>query len=152
MRNIWQMLSRIMKQSKYIYIISRDGSIYELDYTKERYEKLIEKITNGEKKMFPMYDKNGGVCHINPVDVTKIADDSTYETWRMAAMPRRWIKNGDWFNDKYILVGQEPWKKRLVEEREKKEAKTEARKVEITPRSREIMKNIRKLANSKKYE
>ena len=95
-----------MSQTNYFYIITRDGQIFEVEYTEQRIAMAVQ--TMRDKGLFTI--KDGGMV-INGADISKVLNDENYSNYISTVKPREYIKNGSWYDGKeHKLLRNEKWK------------------------------------------
>lgn len=104
---------------KYFYIIQRDNTIHEIDYTSEKYSKICNDWSMGG--LFFVTSKNNGEKKgINSVDVKNILAEEDYDSWVESSKPNLYIKDGTWRDSKERkVVRYEKWKQQEIDSRQK---------------------------------
>lgn len=100
-----------MSQTRYFYIITRDGQIFEIDYTEQRIAMAVQ--TMRDKGLFTI--KDGGMV-INGVDISKVLNDDNYDNYISTVKPTEYIKNGSWYDGKERkFLRNEKWKQEKID-------------------------------------
>jgi len=100
-----------MSQTNYFYIITRDGQIFEIDYTEQRIAMAVQ--TMRDKGLFTI--KDGGMV-INGADISKVLNDENYENYISTVKPREYIRNGSWYDGKENkILRHEKWKQDRID-------------------------------------
>lgn len=100
-----------MSQTNYFYIITRDGQIFEVEYTEQRIAMAVQ--TMRDKGLFTI--KDGGMV-INGADISKVLNDENYSNYISTVKPREYIKNGSWYDGKeHKLLRNEKWKQEKID-------------------------------------
>lgn len=100
---------------KYFYIIHRDGQIFEIEFTEERFKSSFDQWQRGGLIVFPSLGMG-----LNSVDITKILNEEQYEGFVDSSQPKIYIKNGTWYSNKdKSIVRYEEWKEKEIEEKNK---------------------------------
>lgn len=100
----------------FFYIIHRDGQIFEIENTGERFTTALKQWQNGGLVVFPTL----GVG-INTSDITKILNTEQYDSFIDSSQPKMFIKNGTWFDikERSKPVRYEKWRELELEENKK---------------------------------
>lgn len=94
----------------YFYIICRDNSIHEVQYSKELYMKSLDQWSKGGILLVPSRNSEAPIG-INCADVKNVFAAEDYKNWYMSVKPKQYIKAGTWFDGKEgSFVRNEPWK------------------------------------------
>lgn len=146
---------------KYFYIICRDNSIHEVQYTKERYTKAMEKWADGGILFIPSRNSEAPIG-INCVDVKNIFSAEDYENWVESASPRQYVSNGVWYNGRDgSVVRYEKWTKQFQLQNEKQESlrlesndkKDEEQVTNVSPeRIAELRNSLKEIFTSYKWK
>lgn len=100
-----------MSQTNYFYIITRDGQIFEIDYTEQRIAMAVQ--TMRDKGLFTI--KDGGMV-INGADISKVLNDDNYDNYISTVKPTEYIKNGTWYDGKERkFLRNEKWKQEKID-------------------------------------
>lgn len=93
-------------QSKFFYIIYRDGQIFEIKYD-ERVLAAVMKAWQ-EKALIVLKGYGAG---LNGVDITKVLNADQYENYISSVKPREYVKNGVWKDGKeHQTIRVEKWR------------------------------------------
>lgn len=98
----------------YFYIIHRDGQIFEIENTGNRFISSLEQLRQGGLVVFPTL----GMA-INTADITKILNDEQYNAFIDSSQPKIFIKNGAWYDskDRSKPIRYEKWREQELEEK-----------------------------------
>lgn len=100
-----------MSQTNYFYIITRDGQIFEVDYTEQRIAMAVQ--TMRDKGLFTI--KDGGMV-INGADISKVLNDDNYDNYISTVKPTEYIKSGTWYDGKERkFLRNEKWKQEKID-------------------------------------
>ncbi len=100
-----------MSQTNYFYIITRDGQIFEVEYTEQRIAMAVQ--TMRDKGLFTI--KDGGMV-INGADISKVLNNENYSNYISTVKPREYIKSGSWYDGKeHKLLRNEKWKQEKID-------------------------------------
>ena len=120
---------------KYFYIIQRNGLIHEVENIDDRFMKVIDELAKGG---IIVIRKKGHdePCVVNSVDVSNVLNAKDYNTYIDTVNPKRYIKNGTWYDSKERKVlRHEDWKDTQIKIGEAKTKEIEA------PKDSEKVKN-----------
>lgn len=102
----------------YFYIIQRNGQIFEVEHSQDRFKGTLEQWQKGGLIVFPTI----GVA-VNSVDITNILNTEQYENFIDSSQPKLFIRNGTWYDIKERKpVRHEKWKQEEVDSRLKLDA------------------------------
>ena len=101
----------------YFYIIQRDGHIFEIEFTEERFNTALSRWQDGGIIVFSVL----GVA-VNATDIVKILNAEQYKNYIDSAQPRMFIKNGTWYDikERNTPVRHEAWKQLQIDEEKNK--------------------------------
>lgn len=103
----------------FFYIIQRDGLIFEIEFTPERFSSSFEQWQKGGLLVFPSLGAG-----INAADIKNILNAEQYENYISSVKPKEYIKNGTWRDGKeHGVVRHEPWKQIEVDKEEEERNK-----------------------------
>ena len=114
-----------MLQNKFMYIVTRDGQIFEFGFTEERFAFAV--ACQRDKGIFAI---EGSYNSINGSDITKVLDERNYDNYIETVRPIVYPRKGVWFsrNRKSEAAHPngkiEPW----LEEKKKKQTLLENEK------------------------
>lgn len=101
---------------KYFYVLMRDKSIHEVEYTPEKYFHFIELWNKGGTILINKKGASSPMA-VNSVDLSMAMDEEQYQQWIYTTNPKQYIKNGTWYDGKeHRFVRNEPWKQKQVDE------------------------------------
>lgn len=89
-------------------MIQRDGQIFEIKYTSERFSVAMKAFS--EKGIF--YIPDLGIA-LNGADFTKVLDHRQYLNYISTVKPSEYVLFGTWYDKKNNFVRYESWKKEL---------------------------------------
>jgi len=131
----------------YFYIIERDGQIYEVPFTEERFISAMEQWQKGGLIIFPFLGAG-----INAMDVKKILNADQYNNYIDSAYPRFYIKDGVWYDIKERKpVRYEKWKQQELDQKRQAllpspEKKGKEKKIDISKFRPDFMKEKDRIA------
>lgn len=79
----------------FFYIIHRDGQIFEIENTGNRFVSALEQWQKGGLVVFPVLG-----IGLNTSDITKILNAEQYNAFIDSSHPKMFIKNGAWYENK----------------------------------------------------
>ena len=111
------------QKRKWIYIIKRNGMVYELLLGDESYQSLFKSWNRKEHIM--VKDLNNEPIGVNAVDIVDILPENQYSNFIETLAPtKNYIVKGVWYDRKEKRqVRVEPWKKLELDEAKKIEQK-----------------------------
>ena len=123
---------------KYFYIIQFDHGIIELPYSLEAHKATMEAHVKGGVAF--MNDCNGEPLSVNAGGINKVLTEQQYQG-HIQTSGKPYVKDGSWYDKKHVLVRNEDWKQKRIDDKELK--RLEERDVEITDEQK--AKNIQRL-------
>lgn len=103
---------------KYFYIVTFDGQIFEILYSKEKFDASLGAWQKGG--LLLLKELGGG---IHASSISKILDEDLYESYIFSVKPTLFIKDGSWYDGKERrLVRHENWKQKELDKVKKLEA------------------------------
>lgn len=84
----------------YFYIIQRNKQIFEIEYTKERFEAAFEQWQKGGLLIFPSLGAG-----INSADISNILNEEMYGDYIFSASPKKYIRGGIWYDQEGGIIG-----------------------------------------------
>lgn len=131
----------------FFYIIQRDGQIFEVEFTEERFASSFEQWQKGGLIIFPFLGAG-----INAMDVSKILSSDQYQNYIDSALPRLFIKGGVWYDIKERKpVRYEKWKQQELDQKRQvllpsPEKKGKEKKIDISKFRPDFMKEKDRIA------
>lgn len=118
----------------FFYVFTRDGQIFELKYDATLLITIAKTMT--DKGLITL--KEYGII-LNGVDISKVLNENQYDDYIFMVSPKKYIKNGSWYDGK---------ENRLIKHTDKKQAllnekkEIESREIIETPEQRERINAI----------
>lgn len=128
---------------EYFYIIERKGAIWELPYNEKSHKTVLEQFQNGGLIVFKSKNNQKPVT-INAVDITNVLPFDEYISWIKSTSPKKYIKNGNWYDGKENkIIGKEKWKIELENKKLQKalaESENRNEKIDISKHKEKLKK------------
>lgn len=135
----------------FFYIITRNGSITEIPYTEENYQKTYEEWVRGGRLIVKPAGHELPIG-INAVDVSNIFTKDAYKNYVYSSpQVKQYIRKGIWYDTKeHRETRVEPY---IAKRRAEQKQLAEAPEPELTPEQRKAnLKKIRKIKETLRHE
>lgn len=108
-----------MQPGNFFYVIMRNGQIFEIEHTFERFSSAMQALTKREIFSIPAI----GIFALNGADISEVLDDRQFINYISTVKPTEYPRYGVWYNKKGDFLRYESWKKDLKEAEKKKKLK-----------------------------
>lgn len=120
-----------MQPGNFFYVIMRNGQIFEIAYSMERFSAAMQALSKKDIFSVPSI----GILAVNGADISEVLDDRQFLNYVSIVKPAEYPRYGTWFNKKGEYLRYDPWKQQQIDKR--KQVAAPAPEKELTPEEQE---------------